>query len=130
MHSFIRGSDLAPGGSNHYALENEPVPKSIARVLNSASLREQYRKRRRDDGVEGGNEPRPGRPKKRKTAADSEEASLRILVSDALPPIDKNSYFLCFARVQPGESLTNFNRCVKKDLVQDLQFIWGTDISY
>jgi hypothetical protein len=77
FYYFIRGSDLVPSGS-HYALENETIPKSISRVLNSASLREEYKKRKRDGTVDV-NESQSVQRKKRKLS--TKEEPLHILVS-------------------------------------------------
>ncbi len=85
IYLFLRGSDLAPG---HHSLENETIPKSVARVLNSLSVRQQWKtnKRKAEDGDNGEGK---GKGKRRKT--EDESAAPKIL---------------------PGESLQHFNKCV------------------
>jgi hypothetical protein len=79
---------MVPNGS-HYALENEAVPKSISRVLNSASLREEYKKRKRD-GLDV-NESQSMQRKKRKVSSIREEP-LHILVRTLDSPFNLPSY--------------------------------------
>lgn len=67
------------GGS----IENEAIPKSIARVLNAASVREEFRERKRKRGqgedLEG-SQGQPRQNKKRKRASDAQEDSTKIRV--------------------------------------------------
>jgi len=75
--------------STQKALESEPIPKSFARVLNASSVREDYRKRKRDG--KDANESQPGR-KKRKVAIEDEKLSILVRVS---PNIGSDTHDVC-----------------------------------
>lgn len=84
-----RGHDNAPVKS---LLSNEGIPKGISRVLNAASIREDWRKKRKAEAEEG-----PAVKRRRKEGGgkggqerdDKKDANMKIL---------------------PGESLAHFNR--------------------
>src|SRR6266545_8325864 len=86
-----REIDVAPG---KVSLQNEAIPKAAARVLNAQIIRDEFRKKRKLEG-EGGDEAVKSCSKRRKTdkTRPNEQPSLRI---------------------QPGESLQHFNRCVRR----------------
>ncbi|CAA7266084.1 unnamed protein product [Cyclocybe aegerita] len=83
-----KGTDLAPVKSS---LQNEPIPKSAARILNAHSIREEWKQRKRKN-----EEEQSGRDgKRRKTGPADKKATLTI---------------------QPGESIQHFNKRVEDDL--------------
>lgn len=88
-----RATDEAP---RTLRLDEEGVPKSMARVLNAASIQQKYRedkkKREREDG---GPEQRPA--KRAKTEAKTQ------------------------LKIQPGESIAHFNRRVEDNLRSEVQ---------
>lgn len=84
---FIRGSDLAPATA---VLSKEPIPKSVARVLNAAKVQEEWREKKRKSEEDPSGQPKD-RKKRRKTSEDAGEDTMKI---------------------HPGESLGHFNRYV------------------
>ncbi|KAJ3502274.1 hypothetical protein NLJ89_g8963 [Agrocybe chaxingu] len=82
-----KGTDLAPVKSS---LQNEPIPKSAARILNAHSIREEWKAKKRK------NEEQSSRDEKRRKTG----------------PTDKKTTLT----IQPGESIQHFNKRVEDDL--------------
>ncbi|KAI1791915.1 hypothetical protein LXA43DRAFT_888471 [Ganoderma leucocontextum] len=101
------GGDLAPGARR--AIEDEGIPKSVARVLNAAKVQEEWAERKRK-GVDDGEGDGPSRKRSRKDAGEDggkkgkekekEKGELRIM---------------------PGESMTHFNRRVEDSMRQSVR---------
>jgi hypothetical protein len=87
------GSD-APPAAEARALSNESIPKSVARVLDAARVRADWRKRRAGD-ADGATDGAPP-AKKRKRGDDGAARKGAEGMS-----------------IRPGESLSHFNRCVR-----------------
>ncbi|KAI0730507.1 hypothetical protein C8Q76DRAFT_329303 [Earliella scabrosa] len=89
------GNDIAPGAKR--MIENEEIPKSVARVLNAARIQQEYAERKRKAREEEG--AGPSRKKRRKdgTAAEGDGHD------------DGRSHL----RIMPGESMAHFNRRVE-----------------
>jgi hypothetical protein len=68
---------LVPSQS-HYSLEKEAIPKSIARVLNAASLREEYNKKRKRANGEDDEENGERKRRKTKEGADAQEMKIKV----------------------------------------------------
>ncbi|KAE9394465.1 hypothetical protein BT96DRAFT_958789 [Gymnopus androsaceus JB14] len=83
-----KGADLAP---SKQSLSNEPIPKSLSRVLNASKIRESYKKRKMEDGETEGK----GGAKKRKLSGKESGKASGIL---------------------PGESLQHYNKRVEDDM--------------
>lgn len=99
-----KGSDLVPS-STHYSLQNEPIPKSIARVLNASMLRDSYnKKRKREDESSTNNQP-----KARMMDAESTKSSKKRKT-------EKETL-----QILPGESLGDFNRRVEDAMRADVR---------
>lgn len=77
------------------SLSNEPIPKSLARVLNAAKTREDWRNKRK---LEEDGDQKP-RKKKRK-------------VEDGAQGKRKGAQSATKLAIKPGESMQHFNRCV------------------
>ncbi|KAG8869058.1 hypothetical protein FRC20_002255 [Serendipita sp. 405] len=80
-----RGADLVPNAAN-MSLSNEPVPKSMARVLNAAALRESFHKKRKWE--EPSNPPADAKTgenkRKRRKVEDKKAEDMKILPSESL----------------------------------------------
>ena len=76
------------------SLQNEAIPKSVARVLNAQTIRDEFRKKRKLED-EGAGEAVKNRGKRRKTEKTRPKGQPSL-------------------RIQPGESLQHFNRCVRR----------------
>lgn len=87
-----RGEDLAP---TKYSLVDEPIPKSLARVLNATKIREEWKGRKRKLEEVGGN----AHAGKRRKAGDDAERSTEKKQKSKLA-------------IKPGESIQHFNRFV------------------
>lgn len=88
--SIFSGSDHAPISNS---LSQEPIPKSVARVLNAAKVQEEWRakKRKLETGEQEGQIN--GKPaKKKRMASDAGEDRVESM------------------KIQSGESLAHFNR--------------------
>ncbi|KAJ3729501.1 hypothetical protein C8R42DRAFT_569466 [Lentinula raphanica] len=83
-----KGSDLAP---SKQSLSEEAIPKSLSRVLNAAQVRQEWRKRRIEDGEPG--ETVDARKKRRLNGKNHNIPS-----------------------IVPGESLQHFNKRVETDM--------------
>jgi hypothetical protein len=100
-HSLIQPSTLSSGSdappvAEARALSNEGIPKSVARVLDAARVRAEWRKRRAGDADApdaAGSAP----PKKKRKHGDDGAAR-------------KGAEGMS---IRPGESLSHFNRCVR-----------------
>ncbi|TRM62064.1 hypothetical protein BD626DRAFT_499673 [Schizophyllum amplum] len=82
-----QGHDLVPA---KYSLSNEPIPKSVAWVLNAEKVRADFRAKKRSAEDEGGN----AKAKRRKTG--TADASSMI--------------------IKPGETLPHFNKRVEDSM--------------
>ncbi|KAF5314900.1 hypothetical protein D9619_007515 [Psilocybe cf. subviscida] len=90
-----QGNEQTPGS---YSIHNEPIPKSAARILNSITIRDDFKKRKNSED----HGERPGKRQK----ADAAEGK-------AAKKTDKKKPALT---IQPGESIQHFNRRVEDDL--------------
>ncbi|KAH8103903.1 hypothetical protein BXZ70DRAFT_923276 [Cristinia sonorae] len=81
------GSDIAPTST---AISKEPIPKSVARVLNAVKVQDEWRSKKRKLDTPGGDGTLS---KKRKMVESMEDM-----------------------KIQPGESLGHFNRRVEQSL--------------
>ncbi|KAJ3886339.1 hypothetical protein GG344DRAFT_57654 [Lentinula edodes] len=81
--------DLAP---SHLSISQEPIPKSLARALNAAKLREEWRKRKTEDREE------------EKTGADRKKRKLNGKEQNKI------------SKILPGESLQHYNKRVENDM--------------
>ncbi|KAF8636216.1 hypothetical protein AX17_003702 [Amanita inopinata Kibby_2008] len=99
-----RGSDLAP---EKQSLSNEAIPKSAARVLNAAKIREEWKSTKRqldsDDGVRG---------KKRRKVDSTSDGNTTRSSSGKKQEKARLSQF----KIQPGEPIQHFNRRVEDDM--------------
>ncbi|KAJ3784610.1 hypothetical protein GGU10DRAFT_314657 [Lentinula aff. detonsa] len=86
-----KGSDLAPS-QLQLSLSQEAIPKSLARVLNAAKVREEWRKRKLEDGE---TEEKNGTKKKQKLNEKTHSKTKSIM---------------------PGESLQHYNKRVETDM--------------
>ncbi|KAH9967979.1 hypothetical protein BC827DRAFT_1263734 [Russula dissimulans] len=107
-----RGADLAPPGGND-GISTERIPKSVARVLDAARIRAEYREKRTRLRVEeeaNANDDvstlKPPPTKKRRTDAT---AGTETLAAKGKGKGHSN----CAIEIQPGESLKHFNRRVE-----------------
>ncbi|KAG6845938.1 hypothetical protein H0H93_015961, partial [Arthromyces matolae] len=92
------GDNLAP---QKQSLNNEPIPKAVARVLNAEKIREQFRLKKRaheEDGDPKGN-------KRRKVGDDTNNARSK-----------KEAKATSKLAIKPGESIQHFNRRVEDDM--------------
>ncbi|KZT70012.1 hypothetical protein DAEQUDRAFT_709386 [Daedalea quercina L-15889] len=91
------GLNLPPGA--RHAIDNEEIPKGAARILNAAKIQEEHRQRKRKL-QEGGDAGEPSRKKRKSEGRDGEKGlggSAKL-------------------RIQPGESMTHFNRRVEDSM--------------
>ncbi|KAG6896595.1 hypothetical protein C0992_007253 [Termitomyces sp. T32_za158] len=95
-----REDNLAP--QKEY-LNNEPIPKAVARVLNAATIREQYRLRKRNFEDDNG-QTQVG--KRRKVDDDTSDLRSRRKEARAASKLT----------IKPGESIQHFNRRVEDDM--------------
>ena len=103
-----RGSDQAPP-SNHpskQAISSESIPKSVARVLNAAHIRQEWRekKRKHESGEDTGEHV--GRAKKRRIESAVAKGN-GVGKANGYPDTKAKNKML---GIQPGESLGHFNR--------------------
>jgi hypothetical protein len=102
-----RGSDYAPSSnqSSKQAISSEGIPKSAARVLNAAHVRQEWREKKRklESGEDIGERDRNG--KKRRVDGSGDAKGKTMAHHDSKT---KNKSL----GIQPGESLGHFNRCV------------------
>ncbi|KAI0690881.1 hypothetical protein C8T65DRAFT_671132 [Cerioporus squamosus] len=89
------GSDIAPGLKK--AIENEDIPKSVARVLNAARVRQEWAEKKRKGLEDEGAGPSRKRPRRGETTDEggAKQSQLRIM---------------------PGESMAHFNRRVEDSM--------------
>ncbi|KAJ3747435.1 hypothetical protein DFH05DRAFT_1479883 [Lentinula detonsa] len=88
-----KGSDLAPS-QLQLSLSQEAIPKSLSRVLNAAKVREEWRKRKLEDGE---TEEKNGTKKKQKL---NEKTHSKTKTKS----------------IMPGESLQHYNKRVETDM--------------
>ncbi|KAF9465809.1 hypothetical protein BDZ94DRAFT_1253239 [Collybia nuda] len=91
------GQDLAP---SKQSLSNEAIPKSLARVLNAAHIREEWRAKKR----------------KLEEDDDRERNGKRKKLSGATKGNGKEEHVKSQLRIKPGESIQHFNRRVEDDM--------------
>ncbi|KAI0676126.1 hypothetical protein C8Q78DRAFT_1075058 [Trametes maxima] len=91
------GNDLVPGARK--SIENEEIPKSVARVLNAAKVQQEWAEKKRKAQVDDG--AGPSRKKRRRDDADGEGGG-----GSGKPQL----------RIQPGESMAHFNRRVEDSM--------------
>ncbi|KAG6889892.1 hypothetical protein C0995_013868 [Termitomyces sp. Mi166 len=95
-----RGDNLAP---QKEFLSNELIPKAVARVLNAATIREQYKLKKRK--LEDDNEQKQG-SKCRRLDDDTNDSKSRRKEVRATSKLT----------IKPGESIQHFNRRVEDDM--------------
>ncbi|KAG6878291.1 hypothetical protein C0993_009296 [Termitomyces sp. T159_Od127] len=95
-----RGDNLPP---QKEFLNNEPIPKTIARVLNAATIREQFKLRKRK--LENDNQQTQV-GKRRKVDDDPSDSRSRR----------KEARVTSKLTIKPGESIQHFNRRVEDDM--------------
>lgn len=115
----LRGPDLPPSQIAHHTkatkktgvttkaskLDEEPIPKSAARILNAASIRGSYKKRKLDgDGEEGEKQGR------KRSKRDGE--GLEML------------------KLQPGETIAHFNKRVNQGMVSSIKSAIATSSAH
>ena len=107
MH--YRGSDQAPslGLSSKQAISSEIIPKSVARVLNAANVRQEWREKKRkfESGEDTGERERKG--KKRQIDGSVVAKGNGVAKPSGDPGTKGKNKTL---GIQPGESLGHFNR--------------------
>ncbi|GBE83918.1 hypothetical protein SCP_0509770 [Sparassis crispa] len=92
------GSDLPPGAK--HSINNEAIPKSIARVLNATKVQKEWAEKNRKRKIGEEEDVREGTArKKRKNGAEHEEQDRKMDI-----------------RIQPGESIAQFNRRVEDSM--------------
>lgn len=82
-HKRYRSLDLAP---SHLSISQEPIPKSLARALNAAKVREEWRKRKTEDREE----EKTGTDRKKRKLNGKEQSKI--------------------SKILPGESLQHYNK--------------------
>ncbi|KAG9315519.1 hypothetical protein JVU11DRAFT_3134 [Chiua virens] len=87
-----RATDLPP----HIAIEHEPVPKSVSRVLDAGRIRREYRKKRQLDPSGADGHPQKKRCHDATSVKDDEIMALRI---------------------KPNETIAQFNRRVENNMM-------------
>ncbi|KDQ52300.1 hypothetical protein JAAARDRAFT_40409 [Jaapia argillacea MUCL 33604] len=97
-----KGHDLAPRSSNSSSMQDESLPKGMARVLNAAKVREDYRKRRLDE--EDG-----GETKKRRKVDTKDGKAEKTKAKEK----GKGAVHM---EILPGESLYHFNQRVEDNM--------------
>ena len=94
-----RGANLAPGARR--GIEDEGIPKSVARVLNAAKVQQEWSERKRK-GAGDGQADAPSRKRLKKDAdGDSGERQKKGTGTGKVG-----------LRIMPGESMARFNRYV------------------
>ena len=116
---FPRGADLAPLGhqGRNRGLPDETIPKSVLRVLDAAKIRAEYRQKRKLLGADANDDD--GRTsKKRRTARSAETGGDTSMNAKGSKGKSKESRGeTTTIKIQPGESLRAFNRCVLFTLI-------------
>ncbi|KAI0640734.1 hypothetical protein C8Q79DRAFT_920788 [Trametes meyenii] len=92
------GNDLVPGVRK--SIENEEIPKSVARVLNAAKVQREWAEKKRKAQADDG--PGPSRKKRRRDGAEEVDGNGGSSKSQL--------------RIQPGESMAHFNRRVEDSM--------------
>jgi hypothetical protein len=93
---FTRGNDLAPG---KFALSDESIPNSAARVLNAAKIQGDWKSKRSHHERDLTEDAGVGNAKRRKLIGRDRDRG---------PPETAVSF-----AIQPGETLRQFNKCVQ-----------------
>ncbi|KAG6831446.1 hypothetical protein H0H87_005118 [Tephrocybe sp. NHM501043] len=96
------GNDLAPKKDS---LSNEAIPKALSRVLNAATIREEYKLKKRK--LEDDNARKQG-DKRRKVDGESETKDFKSKRREAQATTK--------LVIKPGESIQHFNRRVEDDM--------------
>ncbi|KAF7967842.1 hypothetical protein HWV62_32918 [Athelia sp. TMB] len=95
-------ADQAPGKQ---AIASESIPKSISRILNAASVREEFREKKRKMASGEDTGEHDGKAKKRQRTDPQTKTATKDVKG-------KNKTL----GIQPGESLGHFNRRVEHDM--------------
>ena len=102
----LRVTDQAPSQASRN-LREETVPKSIARVLDASKIRSEWKqslgKRKQRSGEQGAEADSRRKPRKKARMKGSDAGA----VSEDTKPLPM--------RIQPGESLTHFNKLSIRD---------------
>jgi len=110
-----KGSDQAPplNHSSKQAISAEGIPKSVARVLNAAHVRQEWREKKRKLESGEDTEGREAKSKKRRIdeGAVTKEKGITKMIRHPNTK-GKNETI----GIQPGESLGHFNRRVEDDM--------------
>ena len=99
----LRGANLAPGARR--GIEDEGIPKSVARVLNAAKVQQEWSERKRKGGDDGQGDG-PSR-KRLKKGADGDNGQGQKGGTEKGKGTGKVDL-----RIMPGESMAHFNRYV------------------
>ncbi|KZP08808.1 hypothetical protein FIBSPDRAFT_964448 [Athelia psychrophila] len=100
----LNAADQAPSKS---AISTEAIPKSVSRILNAASVREQFQEKKRKIASGEDTGEKDGRGKKRqRTDSQTKPAAAAKDVKGKGKALG----------IQPGESLAHFNRRVEVDM--------------
>ncbi|PIL30420.1 hypothetical protein GSI_07607 [Ganoderma sinense ZZ0214-1] len=100
------GANLAPGARR--AIEDEGIPKSVARVLNAAKVQQEWAERKRK-GADDSQGDGPSRKRlKRDAGGDSGEGEKKNGKGKGKGTVE--------LRIMPGESMAHFNRRVEDSM--------------
>lgn len=103
-----RGSDQTPSSSQtqKQAVSSEGIPKSVARVLHAAQVRQEWREKKRkfESGEDTGEHGGKG---KRRRVDGNTNTKDKVKVKGHHDTKESN-----VMAIKPGESLGHFNRCV------------------
>jgi hypothetical protein len=108
LDSYLRGSDQAPSShqTSKQAISSEGIPKSAARVLNAAHVRQEWREKKRK--FESGEDTGEHEGKRKRKRADGTSTADTKGKAKSHPDARAKNKML---GIQPGESLGHFNRC-------------------
>jgi hypothetical protein len=116
---FLRGADLAPLGhqGRNRGLADESIPKSVLRVLDAAKIRAEYRQKRKlpEAKANDDNDDGPTSKKRRRTTRPAAKGGDTSRNVKGLKGKGKGKWSrgeTTTIKIQPGESLRAFNRCV------------------
>jgi hypothetical protein len=114
QHRFdlhYRGTDYAPSSNqtSKRAISSEGIPKSVARVLNAAHVRQEWREKKRklESGEDAGECDGKGKKRRVDRSGDAKEKG----AGKAMAQHDSKTKNKSLG-IQPGESLGHFNRRV------------------
>lgn len=106
------GSDQVPSSNqtSKHAISSEGIPKSVARVLNAAHVRQEWREKKRKPGSSEDTGERGGKNKRRRIDGGGDMKRMEPGKTKGQPDDKAKKKMLS---IQPGESLGHFNRQVE-----------------